>query len=163
MTGFRLATASPEETRALGRLLGAAVAGPVALFLTGGLGAGKTCLVQGLAEGLGVPPDEPVTSPTYTLMNPHRGRLDLFHFDLYRLTGPGDLVDLGFEDYFDGAGVAVVEWAERIPELGDEGLWVGIEATGEATRAFTFHARGAAAEELLTALQARWSERGERA
>ena len=91
MRDWRLQTASPAETRELGRMLGALISGPVTILLTGDLGAGKTCLVQGLARGLGVPVDEPVTSPTFTLMNLYQGRLALCHFDLYRLASAEEI------------------------------------------------------------------------
>jgi len=96
---------------ALGRLL---QPGDVVALL-GDLGAGKTTLVQGLAQGLGI--TEPVTSPTFTLAHEYPAQVPLFHFDPYRLNAPGDMVDLGFEEYLERGGVVVVEWADKIETL----------------------------------------------
>jgi tRNA threonylcarbamoyladenosine biosynthesis protein TsaE len=84
------------------------------ISLIGDLGAGKTQFVKGVAQGLGIPPEETVCSPSYTILNIHNGRIPLYHFDLYRLAGPDQVFDLGFEEYFAGEGVSIVEWADRI-------------------------------------------------
>ncbi|MDR3295026.1 MAG: ribosomal protein S18-alanine N-acetyltransferase [Clostridiales Family XIII bacterium] len=104
------------ETRAFGlELAGRASAGTV-IALVGELGTGKTCLTAAIAEGLGV--TAPVTSPTFALIHEYAGgRLPLYHFDVYRLAGPEDLYELGFEEYFYGNGVTVVEWADRVSDL----------------------------------------------
>jgi tRNA threonylcarbamoyladenosine biosynthesis protein TsaE len=149
-------TTSPEQTRRLGRCLGQLIRQPLVVLLSGDLGAGKTCFTQGLALGLEVPEEEPVVSPTYTLMNPYHGRLELFHFDLYRLAAADDLTDLGLEDFLPGAGVAVVEWADRFSGLSAEYLAVEINHRGETGRMFRFQARGEAAAALLADLQAAW-------
>jgi tRNA threonylcarbamoyladenosine biosynthesis protein TsaE len=154
-------TSSPDETRKLGRLLGRIIADPMAVLLSGELGAGKTCLTQGLAIGLGIPAGEPVTSPSYTLMNHYRGRLDLYHFDLYRLSDPDELVDIDFDGYINGNGVTVVEWADRFPGLGAEGLRVEISYGEDENRKVSFSARGRYGEEVLAHLARRWRERGE--
>ncbi|PLX83621.1 MAG: tRNA (adenosine(37)-N6)-threonylcarbamoyltransferase complex ATPase subunit type 1 TsaE [Desulfuromonas sp.] len=151
-------TASPEETRRLGQLLGELIAGPQRIYLRGDLGAGKTCFVQGLARGLGVSPAEPVTSPSYTLMNAYSGRLQLFHFDLYRLAHPEDLEDLDLTEYLHGTGVAVVEWAERMPGSDQEGLMVDLEYEDECARSLIFRARGVGAESLLEQLASHWTQ-----
>jgi tRNA threonylcarbamoyladenosine biosynthesis protein TsaE len=110
-----LTTSSPDETRALGVRIGeAALAGDI-VCLTGDLGAGKTTLTQGIGAGLGLGPDAGIVSPTFTILAEHTGgRLPLFHFDVYRLRGPSDLIDIGFDDYVDAGGVIVIEWPERI-------------------------------------------------
>jgi tRNA threonylcarbamoyladenosine biosynthesis protein TsaE len=149
-------TASAEETRELGRILGELLTEPAALFLTGDLGAGKTCLTQGIARGLGVPEEDPVTSPSYTLMNHYRGRLDLFHFDLYRLSHPDDVIDLGFEEVLHGVGVAVVEWADRAAPPRDEGLFLHLLSLDEHIRTVSFEAQGARYERLLEHLENCW-------
>lgn len=106
---------SPEETqRIAAEFLDTLAPGAVVAF-SGDLGAGKTCFIQGLADALGI--TEPVSSPTYTLINEYRGRLPLYHMDLYRLSGPEEAFDLGLDDYIDGAGITVIEWAERAEEL----------------------------------------------
>ena len=85
--------------------------------LIGDLGTGKTQLAKGLARGVGVPEEYCITSPTYTIVNEYQGRIPLYHFDLYRLEGNSDLENLGYEEYFGGRGVTVIEWAEKIIHL----------------------------------------------
>jgi len=153
-------TRSPEETRRLGNFLGQAVERPVLFLLSGDLGAGKTCLAQGLAGGLDVPEDEPVTSPTYTLMNQYKGRFDLFHFDLYRLSQPEDLLDLGFDEYVGGPGVVLVEWADRFPEVLQEGLLIRMDWESVDRRRIRFKALDESHETLLERLKNLW-EKGE--
>ncbi len=153
-------TASSAETLALGRLLGQLLEPPAIFLLSGDLGAGKTCLVQGLARGLGVPEEEPVTSPSYTLLNIYSGRCQLYHFDLYRLAQAEDLLDLGFEDYLDADGVTVVEWADRIPDLPAGGLHLHLRHSGEECRRLTFTTVEDRYRRLLAALQRHWQERG---
>lgn len=110
----RWRSASAAETRAIGRALAAELVPDGALLLVGDLGAGKTVLVQGLAEGLGLDPER-VQSPTYTLLAEHRGPgATLRHLDLYRLT-PDEVLAAGFEEVLLGPGVKAVEWAERLP------------------------------------------------
>ena len=94
-------------------MLGRHCHGDLALALIGDLGAGKTCLTQGLARGLDVPEDEPVVSPSFTLANEYRGRMPLYHLDLYRLEGT-EFLDTGLDEYFTRTGVTVVEWADKI-------------------------------------------------
>lgn len=105
-------TKSPAETARVGEILGRLLGPGDVICLLGDLGAGKTCLTQGLAKNLGV--EEHVTSPTFTLINEHHGRLPLYHMDVYRLEGASDMEDLGYEEYFYGDGVTVVEWADRV-------------------------------------------------
>lgn len=106
---------SPAETRALGRRLAGKLAPGTVLAFTGDLGAGKTALISGLAEGLGV--TDRVTSPTFTIVNEYEGgRLPLFHFDLYRLGSGEELYDIGWDDYLVRGGVCAVEWSENAPE-----------------------------------------------
>lgn len=112
--GRRWQTHSVEETRKIGKALAAELVPDGVLLLRGDLGAGKTVLAQGIAEGLGIDPLE-VQSPTFTLVREHEGSVGrLVHFDLYRLE-PRDAVALGFEEILAGPGVKVVEWAERLP------------------------------------------------
>jgi tRNA threonylcarbamoyladenosine biosynthesis protein TsaE len=160
MPDWNLNTTSPEETRRLGRCLGRVIEQPVVVLLSGDLGAGKTCLTQGIARGLGVAEDEPIVSPSYTLMNLYQGRMELYHFDLYRLSDPDELEELGLEEYLPGAGVAVVEWANRFPALCDDFLGIEIRHQGPEKRAFAFHAEGAAGLAVLAALRAAWSREG---
>ncbi len=85
--------------------------------LVGELGAGKTVLAQGLAKGLGVGPDEYVSSPSFALVNQYRGRVPIYHLDIYRLGGEAEMVALGYEDYFEPDGVTIIEWADKVGEL----------------------------------------------
>jgi tRNA threonylcarbamoyladenosine biosynthesis protein TsaE len=155
-TPVMLMSASVERTHALGRALGElAQAGDVVL-LEGELGAGKTAFTQGIGLGLGV--TATINSPTFTILKEYEGRLTLYHFDLYRLDEPDELYELGFEDYFRGNGVCVVEWAER-GEFKDEeepvwnGDWLrmALRITGEDERALVCSAEGARGQELLAA------------
>ena len=107
-----LVTSDPEQTRAIGRALGAAAMPGTVLALRGELGAGKTQLAKGVAEGLGV--RTTVNSPTFVLMNEHQGRLRLYHVDAYRLGDPEEALAAGLLDDREIDGVSVIEWADRL-------------------------------------------------
>ena len=110
--GLTFLSDSPESTFRLGALLGKeAIAGDV-IALTGALGAGKTRLVQGLAQGLEVS-DSYISSPTFILVHVHEGRLPLYHIDLYRLENGAEIDSIGLDEYLEGEGVAAVEWADK--------------------------------------------------
>jgi tRNA threonylcarbamoyladenosine biosynthesis protein TsaE len=129
-------THSPEETEDLGARLAADLRPGDVLALYGDLGAGKTCLVRGLARGLGA--TQPAVSPTFTLINEYPGRLPLYHFDLFRVNTPAELEDLGSDEYFFGEGVTVVEWAERAGALLPSRCYdIRLEVTGENERRIT--------------------------
>jgi tRNA threonylcarbamoyladenosine biosynthesis protein TsaE len=119
-------THSPEETGRLGAAFASLVRPGDIISLTGDLGAGKTRFVQGLAEGLGV--SEHVTSPTFAIIKEYStGRLPLYHLDVYRLENERDLEGLGYEDYFFGEGVTVIEWGDKVAGLiPDNALNIGI-------------------------------------
>jgi tRNA threonylcarbamoyladenosine biosynthesis protein TsaE len=131
-----LISKSPLETLQIGRSLGAGLKGGDCVALKGELGAGKTCLTQGIAKGLGVPDGYAVTSPTFTLINEYPGKeTTLFHLDIYRLTGSEDLEQIGYEEYLTRGGVLVVEWAEKIPDsIPEEALWVTFSYLDENVR-----------------------------
>jgi len=138
---------SPEQTRRLGRRLGELARPGDVYLLTGDLGSGKTCLTQGIALGLGI--STPVTSPTFTLLNEYTcrsagARLPLLHADLYRLDRPElDAVDLGLEEYLDGAGVCIIEWAERATGLWPaERLVIRLRTVAESKRTLVFEPEG---------------------
>ena len=119
-------TRSAAETEQAGERLAATLRPGDVIAYRGGLGAGKTAFTRGLARGLGIA--EPVTSPTYTIVNEYlSGRLPLFHFDLYRLRGDDELFELGWEDYLDRGGVCAVEWSENAPEAMQGAILVRIE------------------------------------
>lgn len=113
---MRIVSESPEFTDKLASALAQLLLPGDFISLHGELGAGKTRFAGGIAKGLGVDPSVPVTSPTYTLLNIYDGRVPLYHFDLYRLSGDDDIVDLGFSEYFFGNGVCLVEWPERMKD-----------------------------------------------
>jgi tRNA threonylcarbamoyladenosine biosynthesis protein TsaE len=129
-------------TTALGRRLGGLLFPGAVVALVGPLGAGKTHLVRAVAEGLGAD-GRVVSSPTFVLIQEYDARLPIYHFDAYRLRGPGEFFDLGAHEYFAGTGVCLVEWADRVEAaLPVEQLRIGIEVTGETSRRLTFEARG---------------------
>jgi tRNA threonylcarbamoyladenosine biosynthesis protein TsaE len=141
---------SEDETRAFGAQLAQHLRGGELIGLVGELGAGKTCLVRGLAEGLGVAPRK-VRSPTFTLVNEYDGgRLPLYHIDLYRLM-PSPVDRMALRDYLGGHGVCVVEWFER---LGEEWPHLRIELTfvGANERTLVVQIHGAQYDALLEAL-----------
>ncbi len=109
---LRLTSEDRKATYDLGVAFGRSATGRGTIALIGPLGAGKTCLVQGLAEGLGIDPSS-VCSPTYLLVHLHEGRLPLAHVDLYRLNGPAEVAGLGLEETFDAEGICAVEWADK--------------------------------------------------
>lgn len=118
----------------------------------GDLGAGKSVLARGIARGLGVDPNIPITSPTFTIMNHYQARLDLYHFDLYRLSDPDELIEIGFDDYAYGAGIALVEWPEKIENPDIEGLWITILRIDENQREIRFVTQGDKSTSLLSRL-----------
>ena len=128
-----LASSSPDNTRSIGRALGAAAEPGTLLALIGPLGAGKTVLAKGVAEGLGV--SSVVNSPTFVLMNEHRGRLTLYHVDAYRLDDPEEALAAGLLDERQAGGVTVVEWADRLGDwLPDERLEIELVPEGADDR-----------------------------
>lgn len=137
-------TNSPEETWALAAELAEEIGPGTVMALHGDLGAGKTCFIQGFAVALGI--DEPITSPTYTLIGEYEGRLPLHHIDLYRLSGPTEALGLGLEEYFDVNGITAIEWAERAGDLLPEDmLHIEIKADDKTgTRTFRIFREGEA-------------------
>ena len=130
-------TNSPEQTQGVGRAIGEQAGKGDIFLLTGPLGAGKTCLTQGIAWGLGMA--EYARSPTFVLMSRYRGRLTLYHLDLYRINDPLEAWDLGLEEQLFGDGVCVVEWADRAGELFPEDcLWIALDyGPGQCHRTIT--------------------------
>lgn len=131
-------TKSEAETRSLAKKTAEKLkAGDVILY-SGEMGAGKTAFTKGLAEFFGT--EEEVTSPTFALVHEYPGRVPIFHFDLYRISGFDDLYSIGFFDYLDRGGILAVEWSENIPGLEDElenVVKIGIEKLGENERRIT--------------------------
>jgi tRNA threonylcarbamoyladenosine biosynthesis protein TsaE len=132
----RIVSASPDETRAFGERLGRKLGQGSVVALRGALGAGKTCLVKGIAKSLGI--TEEITSPTYTIICEYTGSISLYHIDAYRLSGMDDFTALGGEDYLYGSGVSVIEWGERIEKcLPDTTIFVDIEIQESCARLIT--------------------------
>ena len=132
-------TSSPEETRQVAERLARGLGPGDVVLLFGGLGAGKTTFVQGLARGLGVPEDYYVQSPTFALINEYPGRVPLFHVDLYRLE-PEDVYDLGLEE-LSGQGVVVIEWSERLPFSFEREIRVRLELISPERRKIIIEGR----------------------
>lgn len=148
---------SAEETRRLGEALGRLLEGGDAVALSGDLGAGKTCFAQGLALGLGVAPEVPVTSPTFTLVGQYPGRVEMRHADFYRVENYARLLDAGFGDLLDRGGVLVVEWPERFPAaLPDGRVEVGIEIVSGEERRIRLRGVGERAAGIVGRLLAQW-------
>ena len=132
---YQITTRSVDETQKLGKIIGTAVTGGTVLALTGDLGSGKTAFVQGLARGLEVPDDYYITSPSYTLINEYPGRYPLFHADLYRISDPVDMEDIGLYEILHNSGVVAIEWADRIEQkLLPDSINIHFELTGEKSR-----------------------------
>ena len=109
-------TENPEETFALGQKIGRAATPGQVYTLTGDLGVGKTVFTQGVASGLGI--TEPVNSPTFTIVQVYEeGRLPFYHFDVYRIGDIEEMEEIGYDDYFFGEGICLIEWAELIKEI----------------------------------------------
>lgn len=140
---------SAAQTRRLGARLGELLTGGDVLFFVGDLGSGKTCLIQGIGQGLGV--RERITSPTFTLVNEYEGTgLRLYHIDLYRIDDPRATLTFGLDDYMHGEGVCAVEWAERARLLwADEYLLVRLRYIDENKRGCTFSAVGERYDQLV--------------
>lgn len=138
-----------DATLQLGRALGEALQAGDVIGISGELGAGKTCLAQGIALGLEVPPEVPVTSPSFTLVGEYPGRVPLRHADFYRVESYARLAGAGFDDLLDGEGVVVVEWPELFPDaLPAERLEVRIEIVSDEVRRLCFGGRGERAQDL---------------
>lgn len=155
---FSLRSCSPARTVEAGRLLGQAAGPGMVIALEGELGTGKTVLVKGVAEALGVDARK-VTSPTFVLVNEYAGRMPVYHFDAYRLGGAGDMIAIGCEEMFSGEGVSLVEWADRVAEcLPAERLDIRLRHAGDTLREIDLLARGRCCRELLERLRAQWHE-----
>lgn len=129
-------THSDEETFALGERIGEQLTGGAIFLLSGDLGAGKTVFAKGLASGLGIEPTD-VTSPSFTLINEHEGRLKFFHIDLYRLDQQA-CVGLGLEEILEkNNAVVLIEWAERLGEVPADAITINIEYLSDTERRIT--------------------------
>ena len=124
--GMQITTHSADETQALGQRLAKRLLPGDVIAYFGDLGAGKTALTRGIAQGLGV--TDLVTSPTYTIVNEYlTGRIPLFHFDMYRLGSSDELFDIGWEDYLARGGICAVEWSENVEDALRDAIHITIE------------------------------------
>ena len=137
-----MTTHSAEETRELGVRMAEKLRAGDVILLEGPLGAGKSELARGIAQGLGV--RETVTSPSFTILNVYTsGRIPLYHFDWYRLESEEELYELGMEEYLGGDGIALVEWPGKCPDaIPEEFLMIEILPEGETNRSFHLHRHG---------------------
>jgi len=150
---FKTTTGSAEQTLQLGQKIGRLAASAMVLALTGDLGSGKTTLTQGIAQGLGVPGEYTITSPSYTLVNQYPGRLPLFHVDLYRIETIEALDDIGLYDILAEDGIIVVEWADKLDAgILTEYILVDMKFVDEYAREIHLSAYGLPAEDLLRKL-----------
>jgi tRNA threonylcarbamoyladenosine biosynthesis protein TsaE len=149
----RITTSSSGETEALGFSIGSLLQPGSFLALRGDLGGGKTCLTRGVVAALAPQSAHLVASPTYAIMNCYPGAIPVYHFDFYRLTGDDDIAELGFEDYFHGDGVSVVEWSERLAELlPADAMTLLFEYAGDEQRMITITSSGQKSDIVLDRL-----------
>jgi tRNA threonylcarbamoyladenosine biosynthesis protein TsaE len=159
MSALQVITGSSQETEELGVSIGTLLHQGSFLALRGDLGGGKTCFTRGVVASVAPQSAHLVASPTYAIMNSYPGAIPLYHFDFYRLSGDDDIVELGFEEYFSGDGVSVVEWSERLAELlPDDILTLHFEYDGDDRRLITVTSSGQKSEILLTQLKKKLSQ-----
>lgn len=159
MARVQIATASPGETEAVGAYIGSLLQPGSFLALQGDLGGGKTCLTRGVVTSLAPQSAHLVASPTYAIMNCYPGSTPVYHFDFYRLAGDNDIDELGFEEYFYGDGVCVVEWSERLEELLPEDvLTILFEYAGNDRRLITITSSGQKADNILEQLVEKYQQ-----
>ncbi len=151
---YSLVTKGPRQTKNVGKILGKILKGGEVICLTGGLGSGKTCLTQGISLGLSVK-ERYITSPTFIIVNEYKGRLPLYHIDLYRIEDPEEIDSLGISEYFYKGGVAVIEWAERAKDrLPAEKMTIELKFKGPSERELIFNPEGPGYQRIVDTL---WS------
>lgn len=159
MSVLQVSSGSPGETEELGASIGSLLCVGSFLALRGVLGGGKTCLTRGVVASLAPQSVHLVASPTYAIMNCYPGITPVYHFDFYRLQGDNDIEELGFEDFFYGDGVCVVEWSERLVELlPPDVLTLLFEYVGEDRRLITISSSGQSSGKVLEQLTERLSQ-----
>lgn len=147
---MKITTHSSKETIAIGKKIAKYLQKGDIICLYGELGTGKTVLAKGIACGLGIKENE-IISPTFVLIRKHLGKkLDFFHFDLYRLSSPKDIIGLGYEEYLYDDGITVIEWADRLRHLlPEEFLKIKLTISGDKLRLLEFSGFGKRYKELL--------------
>lgn len=152
MKRLELITRSPEQTQEFGKSLGKIAQPGDVILLVGKLGAGKTCLTQGIAWGLGI--DDYATSPSFVLVRELYGRLPLYHVDFYRLEKLEEIAELGLDEYFYGQGVSVVEWAEKaLSLLPPQNLLIEMEYLSDSERRLKLKPSGKRHREIVAQLK----------
>ena len=151
---FKYQSEKEVDTLFLGEKIGDLAENGQIILLSGELGSGKTIMVKGIAEGLNIYKKN-VTSPTYNLINEYKGRLTLYHMDLYRLDRREELYDIGFEEYFSRGGIVVIEWPEIAKELiPPDYLYIKFKITDDSKRVLEIKARGNKGKRLKKGLSA---------
>ena len=146
----RIITSSPEETFRFGKSLGKHLSAGSIVALYGELGSGKTCLTQGIGNGLDVPQGFYITSPTFLLVNEYPGRIPFFHMDFYRITELSELDDIGIDEIFSSNGIVVIEWADKFPSvLPKERLDLSFTILDDSKRELVLAGYGRSAVDLL--------------
>lgn len=152
MKSLEMLSGSAGQTTNIGMKLGKLAAAGDVVLLVGPLGAGKTCLTQGIARGLGI--HEYTASPSFVLVREYQGKLPLYHIDLYRLDRLEEIAQLGLDDYISGNGVCVVEWADKgLTVLPPEHLLIEIQIVSTLKRRLCFTPRGTRYSEMLSKLE----------
>jgi len=150
MANFTIQSGSEEQTLELGRIVGALLKEGDVVALSGELGSGKTHFTKGIAGGLGIPPNVVITSPSFALVNEYQGEVTLYHMDIYRLDGRREFYSAGLEEYLYGNGVAVMEWADRWPEiLPDYSIEIRFDIVDDNRRNIIFSGSHPRAEEVI--------------
>ncbi len=148
-------TKSTSETVQLGKLIGSLLQAGDVVALVGELGTGKTHFIQGLAAGLGVGKNDPVSSPSFTLIHEHTGRIPFCHVDLFRLKDEEEAEDLGLDEYFQRRAVTAIEWADKIPSLlPGEALRIYLHYSGDRERTIEIVSEGDKYRNLLKHVEA---------
>lgn len=131
---INIETGSPEETKLFGKSLAKVLRANDVISFSGVLGAGKTCLIKGIAAGLGIG-DDLVKSPSFTLINEYDGKIPLYHFDLYRMKDSTELYNIGWDDYLMREGLVVVEWGEKAEDqMPENKININMEIVSETKR-----------------------------
>jgi len=137
---MELLSTSPEETQKIGAEIGRSLPIPGIVLLRGDLGAGKTTLTRGIAQGLGLADTSLVNSPSFTLVNVYQGICPIYHVDLYRLEGARDLYSIGLDDFMGSEGVTIIEWSERLTDKIEDATEVEITDAGDDQRLLRIYA-----------------------
>jgi len=147
-----LITKNPNETKQIGRAIGNLLKPGDILLLFGELGTGKTCLTQGIADGIGIDDGQYVNSPSYILINVYKARIPIYHIDLYRILDADELFDLGLDEYLFGKGICIIEWADRLTELPNNYLKIILEWLDHDIRKFMITGVGTRYENIVEEL-----------